>query len=152
MSEPLLKRFAPFAELSDAECEDLAELLEPRALSPGETLFAEGDDADALVLVTEGSLELSSRRASGSWEAHAGSVVGGLSLLAVGARETAAAAGSRPVAVRLLRRAEFLRLAEDNPRAACRIACSIAAEVAGRARLALSDLGARSVDPERAGE
>lgn len=152
MSDLRLKRFAPFAELSEAECEELADLLEERRLAPGETLFAEGDDADALVLVVEGTLELSSRRLPGTWEVPAGGVLGGLSLFAVGARESGAVGGRPRAEVWLLRRGGFLRLVEDNPRAACRIATAIAAEVAGRARHALPDLGASLVDPRSAGE
>jgi CRP-like cAMP-binding protein len=132
-----LKEIAPFAELSEDEREELAALLEARELSPGETLFVEGDDADALVVVREGALALSSRRARETWEAGAGSVVGALSLFAVGVRETTASGAGR-ADLRLLRRDAFLRLAEDNPRAACRIAMAITAELAAHARLAIA--------------
>jgi CRP-like cAMP-binding protein len=148
MSRGALKAFAPFAELSEAEREEIGELLEARHLSPGETLFAEGDDADALVLVVDGSLELSSRRTREKITVGSGAVIGGLSLLAVGPRETTALGAGR-AEVRLLRRAEFLRLAEDNPRAACRIATALAADAAAAARQALEAL---SVDPVGAGE
>jgi CRP-like cAMP-binding protein len=146
-----LKAFAPLADLSDAERDELAELLEERELSPGETLFAEGDDADAMVLVQEGSVRISSERTSLTASLGSGSVIGALSLFAVGARETTAV-GDERAQVRLLRRAEFLRLAEDSPRIACRIASALVAELAGQARAALGSLAAASVDPVGAGE
>jgi CRP-like cAMP-binding protein len=140
-----LKSFAPFADLSDAERDEIAELLEERRLSPGETLFQEGDEADALALVVEGSVQLSSRRASENGVFGGGSVLGGLALLAVGTR-LATAVGAERASVLLLRREDFLRLAEDNPRAACRIVSAIAADAASLARMALDSLGAASVD------
>jgi CRP-like cAMP-binding protein len=147
----VLKGFSAFADLSDAEREEVCDLLESRGLAPGETLFAEGDDADSLVLVTAGALELSSRRTGASWVAGSGSVIGALSLFAVGLRE-AKAVGAERTQVRLLSRAEFLRLAEDSPRTACRIATAIAAELAAQTRLALDALGADAVDLARPGE
>lgn len=146
-----LKGFAALADLSDAEREELADLLQAREVAPGETLFAEGDDADALVLVSGGALELSSRRTRARWTAGGGSVIGGLSLFAVGVREVSAV-GSGRAEVRLLPRAEFLRLAEDSPRTACRIAIAVASELAAQARLALDALADASVDRARSGE
>jgi NTE family protein len=133
-----LKRFALFADLGEGEREELASMLEERDLSAGETLFAEGDDADALLLVLEGRLELRSRRRPEPFSIGAGETMGGLALFAVGCREVEAV-GAEPTALRLLRREDFLRFAEDQPRAAFRIAAALVSDVAQHARAALAE-------------
>lgn len=146
MSGDALKSFLPFADLSEGERAEIAELLEERSLSPGETLFVEGDDADAMVLVAEGSVQVESRRTRESASLGPGTVLGGLALFAVGARETSATGADR-AEVLLLRREDFLRLAEDSPRTACRVAMALSAELAATLRGALGSLPAVSVDP-----
>jgi len=141
-----LKRFALFADLVDAERDELASLLEEREASAGETLFDEGDEADALLLVLEGRLELKSRCRTETLSVGAGETIGGLSLFAVGTRGVAAV-GAEESALRVLRREDFLRFAEDHPRAAFRIAAALASDVAQHARATLP-----SVDPSEAGE
>jgi NTE family protein len=133
-----LKRFAIFADLGEGEREELAALLEERDLSAGETLFEEGDDADALLLVLDGRLELRSRRRAEPLSIGAGETMGGLALFAVGTRAVQAM-GAEPTALRLLRREDFLRFAEDQPRAAFRIAAALVADVAQHAREAVAD-------------
>jgi CRP-like cAMP-binding protein len=147
VSADALKGFAPFADLSEGERAEIAELLERRSLSPGETLFFEGDDADAMVLVTEGSVQVESRRTRESASVGAGTVLGGLALFAVGTRETSAAGSEERAEVLLLRREDFLRLAEDSPRTACRVAMALSAELAATLRGALGSLPGVSVDP-----
>ena len=146
-----LKGFVPFADLGDGERAEVADLLEARRLSSGETLFSEGDDADSLVLVTGGTLEVDCRRTGESAKLGPGAVLGGLALFAIGAREASATAAER-TEVLLLRREDFLRLAEDCPRTACRVAMALSAELAGVLRNALELLPATSVDPTRPGE
>lgn len=151
MSGDALKGFLPFADLSEGERAEIAELLEERSLSPGETLFVEGDDADAMVLVAEGSVQVESRRTRESASLGPGTVLGGLALFAVGAREASAIGGDR-AEVLLLRREDFLRLAEDSPRTACRVAMALSAELAATLRGALGSLPAVSVDPVHGAE
>jgi CRP/FNR family transcriptional regulator/CRP/FNR family cyclic AMP-dependent transcriptional regulator len=146
VSADALKAFPPFSDLSEGERAEIAELLERRSLSPGETLFFEGDDADAMVLVTEGAVQVESRRTRESAQLGPGAVLGGLALFAVGTRETSAA-GAERAEVLLLRREDFLRLAEDSPRTACRIAMALSAELAAALRGALGSLSGVSVDP-----
>ena len=137
MSDDGLKAFALFADLGDVEREELAALLEERDLSSGETLFEEGEEADALVLVLRGGVELASRRSSEKVVLGPGDTIGGLALFAVGSRETTAV-GVEASDLRLLRREDFLRFADDHPRPAFRIAAAVAGEVAQRARAALA--------------
>src|SRR5690606_6765728 len=112
---------------------------EERDLSPDETLFVEGEEADALVLVTSGTVHLSSSRAPERATVGPGTVLGACALFAVGSREVSAVAAER-ARVLLLRREEYLRAAEDAPRVACRIAMAIAGELAGQARAAVRQL------------
>jgi CRP-like cAMP-binding protein len=141
-----LKRFALFADLGDSEREELAALLEERELSPGEMLFEAGDEADSLLLVLSGSVEVTSSRRKSRIALGSGETIGGLALFAVGNRGVAAV-GSERTEVRVLRREDFLRFAEDQPRAAFRIAAALVAAVAEHARAAV-----QSVDPSGAGE
>jgi CRP-like cAMP-binding protein len=115
----------------------MAALLEERDLSIGETLFEQGDEADALVLVVRGSVELASRRTTEKVAVGPGATIGVLALLAVGTRETSVV-GSDASDLLLLSREKFLRFAEDHPRVAFRIAAAVAAEVAQHARAALA--------------
>jgi CRP-like cAMP-binding protein len=147
-----LKRFAIFGDLAEDEREEVADVLEARRLARGETLFREGDDADYLVLVSNGRLGLTSGRAKEQAVVSTGAALGGLSLFAVGPREITAV-GAEASELWLLRREDFRRLVEDHPRVACRIAEAIATQAAGHARLALDALSGRSgsadsVDPD----
>ena len=136
MSATDLKAFALFSDLGDGEREELAALVEERDLSTGEILFEQGDEADALVLVVRGSVDVSSRRSRERVALGAGAMIGALALFAVGTRETTVV-GADASDLLLLRREEFLRFAEDHPRAAFRIAAAVAAEVAQHARASL---------------
>ena len=137
MSEGDLKTFALFGDLGDGEREELGALLEERDLSTGETLFEQGDEADALILVLRGRVELANRRSGEKVTVGPGDTIGVLALFAVGSRETSAVAAEASD-LRLLRREDFLRFAEDHPRPAFRIAAAVAAEVAQHARAALA--------------
>lgn len=140
MTEPELKRFAVLADLSEDERSLVSDLLESRDLSDGETLFLEGDEADALVLILSGRLRLSSRHCEATGELQAGASLGALSLVQVGSREVeAVSVGASEV--RVLRREDFRRLVDDDARIACRIVESILADVAVQARAALEVLG-----------
>lgn len=150
MSAAPLKRFALFADLGDTEREDLAELLEERDLSPRETLFAEGEESDALVLVLSGRVEIAAQCSRERLAIGPGGTIGALALFSVGLRE-GEAVGTEASELRMLRREDFLRFAEDHPRAAFRIAAAVAAEVAQHARAALSQRSV-SVDPSRPAE
>lgn len=141
-----LKRFGLFADLGDAERDELADLLEERDVSAGETLFDAGDDADALLLVVRGRIELARRGRKETLVVGAGESIGGLALFAVGPRGVNAV-GLDASELWLLRREDFLRFAEDQPRAAFRIAAALASDVAQHVRGALG-----SVDPAGRGE
>lgn len=128
-----LKVFALLAELSEDERELVSELLDRVSLDDGEQLFAEGQESDGLVLVERGALRLGSSRGGALGELPAGESLGAVALVCVGPREaTAVACGATRVAV--LSRESFRRLAEDSPRAACRILEAALADLAGAVR------------------
>ena len=58
MSEADLKGFALLSDLTDADREAVAELLEPIELVPGRQCFREGQEAEGLLLVDEGELAI----------------------------------------------------------------------------------------------
>lgn len=133
MSEIDLKRFPLLSELTDADREAVAELLEPIELAPGRQCFREGQEADGLLLVERGELRLESQRSGELGSSGEGTVLGALSLLVVGPREVTAMAVV-PTRVLQLSRTSFLRLAEDHPRTGLRLAQAIMAEFAGAVR------------------
>lgn len=124
-----LKRFALMADLSDTEREELASLLQVRVLAPDETLFDEGQEADTLVLIVRGALQLTSSRTHENGVLGPGNTLGALALFRVGTREASAVAAEE-TQVALLTRSDFRRLADDHPRTACRLAEAVLARVA----------------------
>jgi CRP-like cAMP-binding protein len=141
-SGPDLKAFALLAELTEDERETVTELLERRIeLDPGEQLFCEGQEAEGLVLIESGTLDLTSARAGALGQVGAGDCLGAVALVAVGPREVTAVA-SEAACVWMLSRESFRRLCEDSPRAACRILEAALADFAGAAREGLDRFAA----------
>lgn len=139
MNEPDLERFPLLGELSAGEREMLAHLLEPVEVDAGRQLFREGQEAEGVVLVERGALRLESRRQGALGTCGAGTLLGGLSLVAVGPREATAVA-AEPSRVWLLSRTSFHRLAEDAPRAGCRLLAAVLADVAQAVRGGLEEM------------
>jgi signal-transduction protein with cAMP-binding, CBS, and nucleotidyltransferase domain len=54
----LLDALPVFAELDDADLPDIACVFEEERYEPGETMFAEGDPGDRLLIVADGRAEL----------------------------------------------------------------------------------------------
>jgi len=140
-----LKRFTLFEELSEEEREVLSEEIERIELEPGDVLFREHEEASGLVLLVEGRVRLESQRVGELGSVGPGSALGAVSLVTVGPREASAIAESA-CSVYLLRRSTFRRLANDAPRAACRLAEAIARETAAFLRAGLEPLVRSAVD------
>jgi CRP-like cAMP-binding protein len=140
-----LKRFTLFEELSEEEREVLSEGIERIELEPGDVLFREQEEASGLVLLVEGRVRLESQRVGELGSVGPGSALGAVSLVTVGPREASAIAESA-CSIFLLRRSTFRRLADDAPRAACRVAEAIARETAAFLRAGLEPLVRSAVD------
>lgn len=140
MNPDELKHFSLLAEFGESEREALAEILEERKLPDGKSAFREGAESEGLVLLTEGRLQLKSKRTGqviGLLEAP--EHLGAAALFAFGRREvTAMAQGA--ATVQMLPRSGLPRLAEDAPRAAFRLAEAAASELAGMLRQGLDAL------------
>jgi CRP-like cAMP-binding protein len=136
MSEPAgaanaedLKRFSLLVEFNQQDRIDFWELLEPRSLADGETLFSQNDEADTLYLLVRGSLRIRSEVGGRLGLLCAGSALGAISLMTIGSRQVSAVAES-DCELLLLDRAGFMRLAEDAPRTACRLVEAVVVELA----------------------
>jgi CRP-like cAMP-binding protein len=128
-----LEVFPLLHELSEGERDDLAELLEHWSFKEGEEIFCEGDEAHGLVLVLSGSVRLEGSRGEAAERITQGEHLGALSLVAVGSRESSAVAESA-CDLLLFSRTAFRRLADDAPRAACRLVEAILVDLAGLLR------------------
>lgn len=140
MNSENLKQFSILVEFTDEEREVLADLLEERELPNGKSAFREGAESEGLVLLDRGRLKLKSRRT--------GSVVGTLdapqhlaaaSLFCFGVHEVTALADG-PCHILILPRSGLPRLADEEPRAAFRLAEAVARELAGLMRHGLEAL------------
>lgn len=129
MSPSELKRFGVLEELSEGEREILADLLRESEFATGETLFEEGDESLAWVLVIDGELELTSTRAGRLGRAGVGCAFGGLGLVAAGRREMTARAADA-CRVLWLDRVRYRRLVQDEPRLACKLQEAILRDLA----------------------
>jgi len=126
------KAFALLSEMREEDARALAELVEFKKLARGRKLFREGGEAEGLVLLASGRLELTSKRGEKA-EIGPGSALGGLSLVVIGPRETTART-LEPCGLWTLQREDFLRLADDHPRTACRLCEAILQEVGSALR------------------
>jgi CRP-like cAMP-binding protein len=131
------KQFPLLGELREDDLEVLYDLLEPSKLARGRKVFHEGSEADGLVLLARGRIEISTKRTRNKFVLEPGAVLGGLSLVAVGVRELTANT-LEPCEVWRLRREHWRRLVDDHPRTACRLMEAILTETATNLREALA--------------
>jgi CRP-like cAMP-binding protein len=129
-----LKRFPLLAEFSDEDREALFELLEPRSIRKGRSIYRETGEAEGLVMIVEGEVQLSTqRRGAELGIVGAGRVLGAASLLTMGSREATAKAKTE-CEIMLLARSAYRRLLDDHPRTACRLTEAIARDLAALLR------------------
>jgi len=134
LSPDELKHFALLAALSDDDRDSLVEVLEERELLDGKSAFREGSEAEGLVLLAGGTLNLKSKRHGGFvGTLHAPYHLGAVSLFSLGKREVTAIAEG-PCKLWVLRRSGLSRLAEDAPHVAFRLAEAAVEELAGLTR------------------
>lgn len=137
-----LKDFALLAEFTDEDREALAELLEQKSLLEGRRIFSEGTEAEGMVLVLSGTVQLQNRRTGSSETVDAPVALGALSLVTVGPRECTAIAETA-CEILMLPRTSFRRLIDDYPRTACRLAEGLLDEASGMMRASLEPLAGR---------
>lgn len=123
-----LKQFAPFRDLSAEELDLLLPLLEERTLAKGRRVMSEGEDAEGLLLLAQGSVRVATEQGH-EGEIAAPAVFGTAALVSVGTRAMTAVA-LEPSSVHVLTRTAFHRFADDAPRAAVRLLESIVADFA----------------------
>ena len=134
MTAAELKHFPLLAEFSDEDREVLFELLEPRSIRKGRSIYRETGEAEGLVLIAEGEVRLSTqRREVELGVVGAGQILGAASLLTLGSREATAKAETA-CEILLLERTAYRRLLDDYPRTACRLTEAIARSLAGLLR------------------
>ena len=133
------KQFPMLADMSEQDLEAVAELLEERSASAGVSLFRQGSDAEGLVLITKGKVNLESRRVPDKTALGPGDALAAVSLFAVGAHEATAIAETKCEYL-LLPRTSFCRLADDAPRTACRLAEAVVIQLSDLIRDGLDDI------------
>jgi CRP-like cAMP-binding protein len=94
----------------------LSGLLEPRRIAAGDPLFREGDEADEVLLISEGAVRLERARKQ-LGVLGPGELLGGVCLTSVGQRACDAIA-ENDVELLALSRSAYLQLRGDQPRAA----------------------------------
>jgi len=141
------KEFGLLSELRETDLEVLFDLLEPRKLARGRKVFREGSEADGLVLLAEGQIEISGNRSDERFVLGRGAVLGGLSLVTIGPRELTATT-LEPCMLWRLPRDHWRRLTDDHPRTACRLLEAILNETATHLRETLDALSGNAAGPE----
>ena len=135
MSDPLAA-FKLFDDLGAADREQLEGYLEERTHAAGDPVFTERDESSEALLLLEGSVEVEAQeRVCGTLRA--GSVLGGLSLIAIGSRECSARA-LEDVRLYALTRESYLRMRAEAPALALQVQESILRSFAGVVRSMLS--------------
>jgi CRP/FNR family cyclic AMP-dependent transcriptional regulator len=113
-----LRACALFADLDEADLERLAEVARPRCYGRQQIVFAEGDTADALLVVCAGSLKATSSSLHGEQftlvVVGPGEALGELTLADGGPRSATVTALGDVVALRLAHE-DVLRVAADSP-------------------------------------
>jgi CRP-like cAMP-binding protein len=137
-----LRRFPLFAGLDEAELKLVAFLLEARELTAEQRVWREGEPAEGLWLLEEGTLRFETRTEGTLGHYEAPACFGAVSLVGDAAREASAyAAGSARALV--LSRTAFAKLLEAAPRTAAHVLAAIAAELAAVLRDGLPFLTAQ---------
>src|SRR3954465_9694970 len=102
----LLARVPLFADLSEREVEQLAQVAVPRTYEPGEAVCREGDSGDTCYIVREGSVRVTRRHSDGRVitlaELRPGSIFGELAMFGGETRSASVEALERTRALAIL--------------------------------------------------
>ena len=130
-----LKQFALFQDLLDEELELLGSLLEEQQLTPGRRILRQGEEAESLVLVLEGTVKFETD--DGDEETMEAPLAFGASSLVASGPRIATVTTASPSRVATLSRTAFHRFADDAPRGAVRVLESLVTDMAGLLRQSL---------------
>ncbi len=133
-----LAAFKLFDDLAAADREQLEGYLEERTHAAGDRLFPESDESNEALLLLEGSVEVETQEGV-CGTLGAGSLLGGLSLVAIGSRECSATA-LEDVRLYALTRESYLRMRGEAPALALQVQESILRSFAGAVRSMLSGI------------
>lgn len=151
IAETVFDNLEIFRGLNSREIRQLLRASEPVSFSAGETLFDEGDPADAMYLVESGELEV--RTSSGVdddvvlAQLGAGSVVGEMSILEGDTKRSASVIALCDVQAFRLTREAFQKLRVVRNRAAYRLILNLAEILADRRRKSDARLNEVFSDP-----
>jgi len=144
LSDPseALARCRVLADLTREQLGALVPLVEVRDLSAGSSLFREGDEADEVLLIAEGSVRLERGRVAFG-VVGSGEVLGGVSLASVGRRgcDAIAEEGARVLA---LTRSAYMQLRADHPFVALALHEGLLRELASHVRALAESQPARA--------
>ncbi|MEE9281509.1 MAG: cyclic nucleotide-binding domain-containing protein [Myxococcota bacterium] len=132
-----LGKFELLQELSEAQHDALAELLEERQLAAGDFVFRCGEEAAELFLIADGSIRLEIKRRE-LGVLRAGESIGAVSLAVVGNRQCDAVA-LESTSLLALNREGYLRLRADAPAVALALQEGILRSFAGFLRSTVAD-------------
>jgi CRP-like cAMP-binding protein len=139
----VLRGVSLFADLPQPELDDLARVMQPIECAAGESLWRQGQAADGLHVVLDGTVAVSLRQPGGGevrvTTLGRGEVLGDVPLLDGGLR-SASASAERAARLLFLSRVEFDALSLRRPAAALAIRRRICALVAARLRTAYGEL------------
>ena len=122
-------------DLSPRHAEAVLRLLQPRRLAAGEWLFREGDPADAVYLLTNGSITVAARGGTRYASFSPGTMLGELAVLDGGDRSADAVADAT-AEVQVLPCGALAQLTQEDPALAALLYRQIAGHLANRLRQA----------------
>ena len=151
MNAAQFKQFPLLKDLTEQDLEAVIEVLEEKSASAGAPLFREGSEAEGLVLITSGKVNLESRRTADTTSVGPGEALATVSLFGVGPHEVTAIAETRCEYL-LLPRTSFYRLTDDAPRTASRLAEVVVNDLAGLVRESFDEMADPGSETSPTGE
>lgn len=120
-----LQTLEVFCELDEDEIAEVSQIVMEKDVPVGQPLFVEAMKGETLFIVLEGAAAVSRKLESGDeavlYTAEAGDFLGSLSLFEPGERRVSAKT-TEPSKILIVRRKDFLKLADRHPRTAFRLA------------------------------
>ena len=127
---------ALFDRLNPAACARLAALLRPRQLSAGEQLFAQGDEGNALYVLTQGSISVLDRARGQRFVSFSPGMTFGETAVLDGRGRTASALADQPSTVYALSVDAMAALDREDPALAAQVYRNLALHLSERLRSA----------------